>query len=540
MACELICGDRVAAARFGTAVSVLARGLRSSCDSGQIELALENRGAKWVIVLTFPAFKLESVPEALAEFIEFQGSHAPGEAIATAYFGIHGACASDERTVAEVRAVLLQRSRDELMSDLTASNAELRKSIEDLQRTTTAKERMEGELTIGRDIQMSMLPEDFDAYSHRTEFLIHAALHPAREVGGDFYDFFLIGEERLCICVGDVSGKGVPAALFMAMTKTLIKSRATNDVSPASILTHVNDELGHSNDSCMFVTVWLGILDLNTGKLRFTNAGHNPPFLLHEEDPPRRLAELHGPIVAAVPGMTYGESEQEMTRGDRLLVYTDGITEAMNEKGHLYGEEPLVDCLKGGPAAVKGMVDDVVSRVWEFQGKAEQADDITVMALSFAGASDPATMGVLEFRIASRLEEIAVVLERFQEFAADNGVEDKVRRTTAMAFDELLNNVISYAFVDGPDDAEHSIGVRFDLTPTRLVLTVEDEGVPFNPFAHVSPDTSLPIAERKIGGLGIHLVESMMDETHYTRKIDRNIVTVVKFLNQGEGPIESE
>ena len=146
-----------------------------------------------------------------------------------------------DRNIARLRSIVERKGRDELMSELLVRNRELQESFENLQRTTSAKERMQSELNIGRDIQMSMLPVQFPAFPNRKEFDVYATLHPAREVGGDFYDFFLIDEDRFCFCVGDVSGKGVGAALFMALTKTLIKSRASNDFSPASILTHVND-----------------------------------------------------------------------------------------------------------------------------------------------------------------------------------------------------------------------------------------------------------------------------------------------------------
>ena len=164
------------------------------------------------------------------------------------------------------------------MAEVQARNIELKDSLENLRRTRSAKERMESELNIGRDIQMSMVPVNFPPFPDRTEFTIYATLQPAREVGGDFYDFFLIDDDLLCVCVGDVSGKGVPSALFMAVTKTLIKSMAKNDSSPASILTHVNDELSHNNESSMFVTIFLAIMNVSNGQLTYCNAGHNPPL----------------------------------------------------------------------------------------------------------------------------------------------------------------------------------------------------------------------------------------------------------------------
>ncbi len=167
-------------------------------------------------------------------------------------------------------------------------------------------------MNIGREIQMSMVPLVFPPFPDHNEFSVFAALEPAREVGGDFYDFYFLDEERLCICIGDVSGKGVPAALFMAMAKTLIKSRADDDRSTASILTHVNDELSADNKTCMFVTIFTGILNIRTGELVYTNAGHNPPYLRRKDGHWQRLDRRHGPVIAAVEGMVYKEERYTM------------------------------------------------------------------------------------------------------------------------------------------------------------------------------------------------------------------------------------
>jgi sigma-B regulation protein RsbU (phosphoserine phosphatase) len=245
---------------------------------------------------------------------------------------------------------------------------------------------MESELNIGRDIQMSMLPIQFPAFPHRTEFDIYATLHPAREVGGDFYDFFLIDEDRICFGVGDVSGKGVGAALFMALTKTLIKSRASNDFSPASILTHVNDEVGRNNESCMFVTIWVGILDLTTGTLTYTNAGHNPPYLKRANGDLLRLDARHGPVVGAMEGIVYGEDALLIGAGDMALLYTDGVTEAMDPNEQLYDERSLVEVLETREfPSVQDLVQATVDDVWRFQSDAVQADDVTVLAIQFLG-----------------------------------------------------------------------------------------------------------------------------------------------------------
>ena len=537
--CESLTGDSICATRLGTAVSELARVLLASDAKARIKVGLRrDQGQAELILAVFGQAPLE-VPDALRVFFEdVQASPGAAGAITTSVaYPLPSIQHVDEQAISALRQIVQQQSRDELMEELRRKNRELQESFESLKRTTSAKERMESELNIGRDIQMGMLPVDFDAYAHRHEFRLFAALYPAREVGGDFYDFFLIDEDRLCVCVGDVSGKGVPAALFMAMTKTLIKSRATNDFSPASILTHVNDELGHNNESCMFVTVWLGILEVKTGRLVFTNAGHNPPFVKRASGSLERLAQLHGPVVAAMEGMTYGEDEIELAPEDLLVMYTDGVTEAMNEAGDLYGEEPLKHSLSDEFESVQGAVSSAVDGVWGFQGDALQADDITVMALAFYGEPRGMAAKRLELRIRNRLEDIAGVVESFGAFAEQNGLEEKVRRSMSLVFDELLNNIVSYAY---GDDGEHWIDVLVELDHERLSVTVEDEGHPFNPFARSAPDTTLSLEEREIGGLGIHLVRKMMDEVSYVRRTGRNVVIVVKHLVEDEPPSNKE
>jgi len=391
------------------------------------------------------------------------------------------------------------------------------------------RDRMEDELNIGREIQMSMVPLTFPAYPERKEFSIFAALEPAREVGGDFYDFFFIDEVRLCFCVGDVSGKGVPAALFMAVTKTLVKSRAVNDFSPASILTHVNDELGRDNDACMFVTLFLGILDVKTGALTYTNAGHNPPYLLQSDGGVIQLDQRHGLVVAAMEGMVYGEDKITVIPGDLLLMYTDGVTEAMDVNEKLYSDERLTSLMSSRRfESAEEIVDVTVSDVWDYQGDAEQADDVTVLAVQYFGEPEGKALRVLELDIKNHPEEIARMNEAFDSFCDQYSVPAGIHSKMNVVFDELLGNIVSYAY---RDEGDHTIEVRVELSSDRLAVTITDDGIPFNPFTRVVPDTTaVSIQEREPGGLGIHLVSNMMDEVSYRRRTNRNVVILVKHL----------
>lgn len=248
------------------------------------------------------------------------------------------------------------------------------------------KKRIEGELRAATDIQESMLPRIFPAFPNRKEFEIFASMDPAREVGGDLYDFFLIGEDKLCFLIGDVSGKGVPASLFMAISKTLFKSEALRGLNPDDILSQVNNTLSPDNDSNMFVTVICMILDLKSGEVIYSNAGHNPPLIYSDGDDFEFLKVPKGFVVGPMPDMLYMSKNFTVKPNDIIFMYTDGVTEAMNLASEQYTEERLKQCLtklkgKGVEDLINGVKDDVLSFV---QG-AEQSDDITMLALKFNG-----------------------------------------------------------------------------------------------------------------------------------------------------------
>ncbi len=530
---ERLTADDMLASRIASVTSQLFRVVERAADPGGIVVRFDDAGGQPTFVLDLIGVGGE-VDEAMAasffdQIVRLRIDGVPCLRLGL-YIDVAPGSELTERRVGELRAVIEQKGRDALMQELTLKNRELQESFDNLRRTTTAKERMESELNIGRDIQMSMLPLEFPAFPHRTDFTVFATLEPAREVGGDFYDFFLLDEDRFCFCVGDVSGKGVPAALFMAVTKTLIKSRATNDFSPASILTHVNDEISANNDSAMFVTLWLGILDVTSGTLEYTNAGHNPPYLLRHTGEVVRLAERHGPVIGAVDGLVYSEGSGQLERGDVVFVYTDGVTEAMDPDGQLYEEDRLVEVLQSSDIdSVESLVHASTDDVWRFQADAEQADDVTVLAVEFSGrVGGSEDVQVLELSVANRLEEIDSVNESFEAFAAEHGLPEKIRRSMKLVFDDLLNNVISYAY---DDDEEHRIDVHVELSSDRVAVRISDDGHPFNPFGRSAPDTALTVGEREIGGLGIHLVQSLMDEVSYKRRTDQNVVVLVKYLS---------
>ena len=422
------------------------------------------------------------------------------------------------------RQIYSKPSLDDLIQELKVKNKHLEESFENLKKAKLLNARMESELEVGKNIQMSMLP----AESLTNEKIdLRASLIPAREVGGDFYDFHFVDENHLFFVVGDVSGKGVPAALMMAVTKTLLKSRASNDPSTASILTHVNNEIAPENDANMFITIFIAILDTNTGELVYSNAGHNPSFLLSRtESSFLKLTELHGPVVGALPGITYKEARIKLSRNDCIFAYTDGVTEAMNLKNELFSDERLEELLNTRIAkAPVDMVAEIMEEVKRFEENKEQTDDITVLAISYNEDPQDISMKQTYIEISNKLEEIAKVQEAFGAFAGKHNVAIENIRKFNIVFDEVLSNIINYAYTD---NKEHVIGVRIELRNSQLVIQVTDEGIPFNPFAEQEPDTSQSIEDRQIGGLGIHLVKKLVDDYTYKRDVNNNILTLVK------------
>jgi sigma-B regulation protein RsbU (phosphoserine phosphatase) len=281
------------------------------------------------------------------------------------------------------------KSADEV-GELTHSFLVMQDSIKNyianLTETTAAKERIESELRIAHDIQMGILPKLFPAFPERPEFDIYASIEPAREVGGDLYDFFFVDENNFCFLVGDVSGKGVPAAFFMAVTKTLLKVVAERRLDPGEILAKVNNDLAGDNESCMFVTLFLAIMDINTGEVRYANAGHNPPLLL----PGDRGAEwipAHDELVAGIMENTvYSTRSMTMQSGDTLFIYTDGVTEAMNKEQQLYSEDRLEEAMnRCKEKTSEQLVSTIDKALKEFTGGAEQSDDITMLAMRYLG-----------------------------------------------------------------------------------------------------------------------------------------------------------
>ncbi len=283
--------------------------------------------------------------------------------------------------------------RDEigiLASSITKMEADVENYIQNLTAVTAEKERISTELSVATQIQADMLPSIFPPFPNQTEFEIYASMRPAKEVGGDFYDFFLTDEDHLGIVIADVSGKGVPAALFMVIAKTLIKNHAQNGETPAEIFTSVNDQLCENNKEGMFVTAWMGILELSSGKLTYVNAGHNPPLRKTEDGRFEYFKSPAGFVLAGLEGIPYKQYEEHLNQGDVLYLYTDGVTEAADVSEQLYGEDRLQNTLNANVELVpEKLILAVQKDISVFVGEADQSDDITMLCLEFHGSNAP-------------------------------------------------------------------------------------------------------------------------------------------------------
>ena len=271
-----------------------------------------------------------------------------------------------------------------LSEAIKTMEVEINEYIQDLTAVTAEKERIGVELNVATQIQADMLPRIFPAFPEREEFDVYATMNPAKEVGGDFYDFFLVDDDHLAVVIADVSGKGVPAALFMVIAKTLIKNHTQNQEEPGAVFTQTNEQLCEGNDAGLFVTAWMGVLEISTGKFVYVNAGHNPPLLKRAGGQFEWLKSRPGFVLAGMEGVRYRENTLQLEPGDRLYLYTDGVTEATDSHNELFGEARLQTALNENmDLPVEKLLPKIKECIDAFVGEADQFDDITMLALDY-------------------------------------------------------------------------------------------------------------------------------------------------------------
>ena len=378
--------------------------------------------------------------------------------------------------------------------------------------------RIAGELEVARKIQREMLPTRFPSF-------VYGSLEPAREVGGDLFDFF-VRDGKLFFCIGDVSGKGVPSAMLMSVIHSLFRMASQKQESPARILQALNIELCRNNDSNMFVTFFVGCLDLYTGQVRYSNAGHDKPFLLSDD-----ITLL--PTQANLPlgvfaDTSFGEQALTMSPGSILLLYTDGLTEAKNPERKAFGRDGVQAVLQAGDGFRDKTLETLVSALSEgahrFAGDAPQSDDLTMLAIRFAPDPD-----MLREQICLTNEESEVVRLSafFKDFCAKLSLDRKIAMGLRLALEETVVNVINYAY---PEGTRGSVTVQADSNRREVRFTVLDGGIPFDPTTVLEADTTLDAQDRPIGGLGVHLTRKLVDRVSYERRDGQNILILTKSI----------
>ena len=418
------------------------------------------------------------------------------------------------------------RNRDEI-GQLAASVDHMEEQIEDyigsITRITAEKERINTELSLATRIQADMLPHVFPPFPDRKEFDIYASMDPAKEVGGDFYDFFLIDSDHLGLVMADVSGKGVPAALFMMASKIILQSVAMMGGSAGEILTKTNEAICSNNQAEMFVTVWAGILEISTGKLTAANAGHEYPVLKRADGSFELFKDKHGFVIGGMAGIRYKEYELQMNPGDKLFLYTDGVPEATDANKELFGTGRMIAALNSEKNGTPEQVLQGVRRAVDaFVKDAEQFDDLTMLCLEYNGKPEETRTITTEAKI-ENIEQITEFVDRELE---ERGCPAKQQIRIRTAIDEIVSNIARYAYA--PDTGNVTVQFNYDESDRSVLLTFTDEGVPFDPLQQEDPDTTLPAEEREIGGLGIFLVRKTMDEVGYVREDGKNILRIRK------------
>ena len=412
------------------------------------------------------------------------------------------------------------------------SNEEFSSLSDDINSTVTtlkryiaeAAARIDKELEYAKQIQLSALPTNFpdgDDYS------IYAKMIAAKEVGGDFYDFYKLSDTTVAFLAADVSGKGIPAAMFMMTAKTIIKDLAEGGLAVNEIFTQANEKLCENNESGMFVTAWMGILDLTTGNVQFANAGHNPPLLKRADGSFEYLKTRAGFVLAGMEGVRYRIGELKLNPGDRLFLYTDGVPEATNTENKLYGEDRLLTFMnQNASMEATELLPALKANIDEFVGEAPQFDDITMLMLDYKPKKGGERMTYKTFP--AKTESLSDVLGFVDQMLDSFACPMKIQMAVCVAIEEVFVNVAHYAYGEGQGDM--SLGIGFDEESRAITFRMTDQGVPFDPLQKPDPDITLSAEQREIGGLGIFIAKKTMDTISYAYENGENILTMIKKL----------
>ena len=441
--------------------------------------------------------------------------------------------ADEAETIAsgQFDAVLPDFERIDEIGQLSHSFGNMQQSlvkyIDELKNTTAQKVSIESDLRIASDIQRGMLPEKFPTRDDRDDVQLYASLTPAKDVGGDLFDFYF-RDEKLFFCIGDVSGKGVPASLFMAVTRSTFRTVSTHESMPDRIVNIMNKTIVDMNKNHMFVTLFVGVLDLPTGRLYYCNAGHDAPLLIG-----MGLGELpcdSNIPVGFMPTWKYTLQEAHIFTGTTIFLFTDGLTEAMDANQKQFQMERVNDvafkALAQQQQEPRQFISQMTQAVHQFVGDAEQSDDMTMMAIQYIKQQRDVQM-----RKSIVLTTDTQEVPRLNNFVVDVcqsvGFDEIVTTQVKVAVEEAVVNVMKYAY---PTGQKGDVTIEAATNDVRLKFTIIDSGKPFDPTVQAVVDTTLSASQRSIGGLGIHIMRQNMDSINYERIDNLNVLTLRKKL----------
>ena len=441
--------------------------------------------------------------------------------------------ADEAETIAsgQFDAVLPDFQRVDEIGQLSQSFADMQQSlvryIEELKDTTAQKTSIERALRIASSIQMGMLPDKFPTREDHDDVQLYASLTPAKEVGGDLFDFYF-RDEKLFFCIGDVSGKGVPASLFMAVTRSTFRTVSAHESMPDRIVTTMNKTIADMNRSHMFVTLFVGVLDLPTGRLHYCNAGHDAPLLVGAG-----IGELpcdSNIPVGFRPKWKYSLQEAQIFTGTTIFLFTDGLTEAMDANKAQFQMERINGvasrALANQQQEPRQLISQMTDAVHEFVGDAEQSDDLTMMAIQYIRQQHDVKMQK-SLVLSNDMQGVPRLNAFVEEVCQTVGLDPLATMQITVAVEEAVVNVMKYAYAPGQTG---DVTIEAASNDVRLKFTIIDSGKPFDPTVLPEVDTTLSAKERKIGGLGIHIMRQNMDSINYERVDNLNVLTLRKKL----------
>ena len=394
--------------------------------------------------------------------------------------------------------------------------------IEEVKTMSDDKNRLSMELNVAKIIQSSSVPNTFPAFPNRNDFDIYASMTPAKEVGGDFYNFFFVDDDHLVLMMADVSGKGIGAALFMMVSMILLDDRALLGGTPSQIIKFVNKRICEKNTANLFVTVWLGIVTLSTGEVIACNAGHDDPVVYRNNGEFELLKSKHGIVVGAFDNYEFKDHTFKLEKGDKLFLYTDGIPEATNSYKQMFTIDKMVESLnKHKDLKPERICFKMSEDVAKFVDGSEQFDDMTMLCFEYKGSDEKKRNEITIEAINSNLDKVNDFIFK------DLDLDPKTTMQITLSVEEIFTNIANYAYPGGTGNATVRVNCENDV----LTITFIDSGIKYNPLENDEPDITLDATDRPIGGLGVFLVKKNMDSVEYEYKNNQNILTMSKKIN---------